>query len=93
MNPFAPAPLPPPAARLFGVRGPVGLFLYVLWLVGWHAFRLSASGGKSSPLEKDRVRVLKHDGIDYVKRNAAQGSNRVRSKEPRRVHPSNLLVV
>ena len=27
---------------------------------------------------KDRVRVLKHDGIDYVKRNAAQGSNRVR---------------
>lgn len=27
---------------------------------------------------QERVRVLKHDGIDYVKRNAAQGSNRVR---------------
>lgn len=28
-------------------------------------------------IKQDRVRVLKHDGIDYVKRNAAQGSNRV----------------
>lgn len=33
---------------------------------------------KMQTKKKDRVRVLKHDGIDYVKRNAAQGSNRVR---------------